>query len=210
MVRSSMLPTGKAQQDDLRRLFSKPCPRILIFFVGHHVVEYLLSPKSLEIAFLLPKAIYCCSQSQLNSLLKQAAKMENPFFVSSLIEAGGDVNSRDSEGQSAMSVAVEFGNVNVVQMLIESGFVMNKKDRFFHDAAAIECVEMLEILFLGYICWSFSGFTILATEAGHSQVSLYLISNGGSKANVKSLQGTGTASEIMLHPLKTLLIREKY
>lgn len=195
IVRSSMLPTGKAHQDHLRRLFSKPAPHIFkdatisIFFVGPFVVDHLLSysPNTLEVTFLLPKAISGCNHSQLNSLLKQAAKMGNSLFVSSLIDAGADVNSRDLEGLSAMSVAVEFGNINVVQVLIEAGFVMNcKKDWFLHEAAAVGCVEMLEILCLGYgdnidvNLVDLKGQTALhiASIHGHLEVVGFLLSEG--------------------------------
>ncbi|GAA0163210.1 hypothetical protein LIER_39556 [Lithospermum erythrorhizon] len=194
MVRTSMLPTGKAHQDDLRRLFSKPGRHIFkdamisIFFVGPHVVEYLISysPKTLEVTLLLPKAISGCDEYQLNYLLKQAAKMGNPLFVSSLIDAGADVNSRDSEGQSAMSIGVEFGNVKVVQVLIESGFVMNRKfDWFLHVATAMDCVEMLEVLCLGYDDIDVNsvdskGQTALhvASIHGHVEVVRFLISVG--------------------------------
>ncbi|KAL2535348.1 ankyrin-3-like [Forsythia ovata] len=160
LVRSSMLPTGKAHQDDLRRLFSKPGPHIFkdatlpISFVGPHVVEFLLLPsnKSLEMNFLFSKAISWCDESQLSSLLRFAAKNGNSYFVSGLIEAGADVNERDLEGESALSMAVKSGNAVSVQVLIESGSTIdNKIDRFLHETAASDRVDLMEILCLGYV-----------------------------------------------------------
>ncbi|CAA2998422.1 ankyrin repeat, PH and SEC7 domain containing secG-like [Olea europaea subsp. europaea] len=160
LVRSSMLPTGKAHQDDLRRLFSKPGPHIFkdatlpISFVGPHVVEFLLSPsnKSLEMNFLFSKAISRCDDSQLSSLLRFAAKNGNSYFVSGLIEAGADVNGRDLEGESALSLAVKSGNVDSVQVLIESGSIIdNKIDRFLHETAASGRIDLMETLCLGYV-----------------------------------------------------------
>lgn len=161
LVRSSMLPTGKAHQEDLRRLFSKPGPHIFkdatipIAFVGTHVVESLIlspSPKSLEVAFLLSKAIDWCDRSQLNSLLRTASKYGNSYFVSSLIDAGADINSRDIERQSAMSLAVKSGDINTVRVLIESGYAIdNSVDRFLHDAATMNRLDLIEILCLGYV-----------------------------------------------------------
>lgn len=155
-----MLPTGKAHQEDLRRLFSKPGPHIFkdatipIAFVGPHVVESLIlspSPKSLEVAFLLSKAIDWCDRSQLNSLLRTSAKYANSYFVSSLIDSGADVNSRDIERQSAMSLAVKSGDINTVRVLIESGYAIdNTVDRFLHDAAAMNRLDLIKILCLGY------------------------------------------------------------
>ncbi|GAA0145944.1 hypothetical protein LIER_06013 [Lithospermum erythrorhizon] len=199
MVRSSMLPTGKAHQDDLSKLFSKPGPRIFkdgtisVFFVGPHVVEYLLaySSKSLEVSFLLPKAIAGCDQAELNSLLKKGAKMGKSFVVSCLVDAGADVNSRDLEGRSAMSVAVEFGNVGVAEVLIESGFVMNKKkDLFLHEAAEKGCVEMLEILCLGY------GDIDVNSVDSKGQTALHIASIHGLVQVVRFLLSVGSIPDI--------------
>nr|GMD27891.1 ankyrin repeat, PH and SEC7 domain containing protein secG-like [Ipomoea batatas]GME16310.1 ankyrin repeat, PH and SEC7 domain containing protein secG-like [Ipomoea batatas] len=161
LVRSSMLPTGKATQDDLHRVFSRPGPHIFkdakipICFVGADVVEFLLSASSsnsLESNFLLPKAISWCRKPQLNSLLRSAARMGNSHAVSALIEAGADVNSRDFDGVSAMGLAVEAGSIDSVEVLIRSGYTIdNRIDRFLHQAAAIDRVDLMEILCLGYI-----------------------------------------------------------
>ncbi|CAI9107949.1 OLC1v1007445C1 [Oldenlandia corymbosa var. corymbosa] len=162
IVRSSMLPIGKANQDHLRRLFSKPGPHIFkdaflpISFVGPQVVESLiLSPgaKSLEVAFLLSKALFWCDKGQLDSLLMCAAKSpDNSSFVSAMIDAGADVNYRDPETkQSAMTLSVESGNIDAVQALIQAGYELDcSVDLFLHDAAAMERLDLLEILCLGY------------------------------------------------------------
>ncbi|KAI5680360.1 hypothetical protein M9H77_01587 [Catharanthus roseus] len=201
LVRSSMLPTGKAHQDDLRRLFSKPGPHIFkdatipIVFVGPHAVESLIlspkSPKSLEIAFLLSKAIDWCDKSQLNSLLKTAAMVGNYCFVSSLIDAGADVNSRDKNGQSAMSMAVRSGNLETVQTLIELGYVIDHSiDRFLHESASMNRLDLIKILYLGYPDIDLNSIDsqgktplhLAATAANHGRKNLeileFLVSNG--------------------------------
>ncbi|PHT86283.1 hypothetical protein T459_08389 [Capsicum annuum] len=164
MVKSSMLPTGKASQDDLRRLFSTSGRHIFkdakipISFVGPQVVEFLLSSNSsvssktlLDVSLLLQKAISMCDRCQLDSLLKYAAKNGNSHCISALIEAGADVNKRHSDGDSVMSLAVRSGNLDSVQVLIESGYsIDNSADRFLHYAAAMDRVDLMEILCLGY------------------------------------------------------------
>ncbi|KAI3473893.1 hypothetical protein Pfo_028080 [Paulownia fortunei] len=204
LVRSSMLPTGKAHQDDLRRLFSKPGPHIFkdatlpISLVGPHVVEFLLSPssKSLEINFLFSKAISWCDESQLTSLLRIAADNGKSHFISALIEAGADVNDRDSEGESLMYLAVKSGNTDAVQILIESGSVIdNKIDLFLHVAAAMNRVDLMEILCLGYVDIDLNsvntqGQTPLHLAAIHGQVeALQFLVSVGSDVDITDGEG---------------------
>ncbi|KAF5185907.1 Serine/threonine-protein phosphatase 6 regulatory ankyrin repeat subunit B [Thalictrum thalictroides] len=160
-VRTSMLPTGKAHQEDLRRLFTKPGPHIFkdatipITFVGDPVVEFLLCPpssfplqfKTLEISFLLSKAISVCTKSQLDNLLRIAVLSGNSDYVSALIDVGGDVNTRGCDGRSMLSIPVETGNLDVVSVLIDSGCRMNESiDLFLHNAAETNRVDLMEIL----------------------------------------------------------------
>ncbi|XP_057461134.1 protein VAPYRIN-LIKE-like [Actinidia eriantha] len=194
-VRSAMLPTGKANQDDLRRLF-KPGPHVFkdasipISIVGPHVVDFLLSPpntKTLEVSFLLSKAIPGCEESDLTSLLRSAAKSGNSYFISALIDAGADLNHRDSEGQSVMSLAIQSGDIDSVQILIESGFVIdNSIDRLLHDAAAIDRSDLMEVLCLGFreIAVNFADFRgrtaiHVAASRGHVDSLQFLVSIGG-------------------------------
>ncbi|XP_027775345.1 uncharacterized protein LOC107030791 isoform X2 [Solanum pennellii] len=158
IVKSSMLPTGKASEDGLRRLFSRSGRHIFkdakipISLVGPQVVEFLLSSKNLlDVSLLLPIALSSCHNCQLDSLLKSAAKNGNSHCISALIEAGADVNRRDSDGESVMSLAVKYGDVDSVHVLIEFGFTIdNSVDRFLHYAAATDRVDLMEILCLGY------------------------------------------------------------
>ncbi|KAK9282418.1 hypothetical protein L1049_005335 [Liquidambar formosana] len=164
-VRSSMLPTGKAHQEDLRRLFSRPGPHVFkdatipIFSVGPHVVEHLLShspPQSSfsmspEIAFQLKKAISGCSRSQLTSLLRPAVVSRNYNFLDALIDAGGDVNYRDSDRGSVLSLAVRAGEIDIVKILIASGCTIdNSIDRVLHDAAVVNRVDLMEVLWAAF------------------------------------------------------------
>ncbi|CAN4093151.1 unnamed protein product [Withania somnifera] len=193
MVKSSMLPTGKASQDDLRRLFSRSGKyifkdaKIPISLVGPHVVEFLLSSKTLlNVSLLLPKAISLCDGCQLDSLLKSAVKNGNSHYISALIKAGADVNRRDSDGNSAMSLAVKYGILDSIQVLVESGYIMDKSaDKFLHDAAAVDRVDLMEILCLGYADIDLNsidsqGRTSLHIAAihGHVEVIQFLVSVG--------------------------------
>lgn len=159
LVRSSMLPTGKADEDDLRHLFSKRGPHIFkdatlpVSFVGPHVAEFLLSPspRFLETNLLFAEAVSCCDESQLTALLRVAAEDGTPQFISALIEAGADVSDTGSEEESLVSLAVKSGKAEAVQILIESGCEINNKiDRVLHAAAALNRVDLMEILCLGY------------------------------------------------------------
>lgn len=159
LVRTAMLPTGKAHEDDLRRLFSKPGPHVFkdatipIFLVGPHVVDFLLLPHpgTLEIAFLLSKAIPGCTASQITSLLRSAAAAGSADLVGALIDAGGDVNSKGSDGRSLMGLAISGGNIDVVQLLIVSGCsIDNQVDLVLHEAAAMNRVDLMELLRRGY------------------------------------------------------------
>ncbi|KAH0739750.1 hypothetical protein KY290_038455 [Solanum tuberosum] len=193
MVKSSMLPTGKASEDDLRRLFSRSGSHIFkdakipISLVGPQVVEFLLSSKNLlDVSLLLPIALSLCHGYQLDSLLKSAAKNGNSHCISALIEAGADVNRRDLEGDSVMSLAVKYGNLDCVQVLIEFGYTIdNSADRFLHYAAATDGVDLMEILCLGYADIDLNsidsqGRTPLHIAAihGHVEVIQFLVSVG--------------------------------
>ncbi|KAL2238920.1 ankyrin-3-like [Sesamum indicum] len=194
LVRSSTLPTGKAHQDDLRRLFSKPGPHIFkdatlpIHFVGPQAAEFLLTSsfETIYINSVFSKAISCCDESQLTSLLSVAAINGNSHFISALIEAGADVNDRDPEGESIMSLAVKSGKADAVQVLIQSGYVIdNMIDRFLHVAAAMNKVDILEILCLSYMDIDLDsvnsrGQTALHLAAIHGQVEAmqFLVSVG--------------------------------
>ncbi|XP_073138364.1 protein VAPYRIN-LIKE-like [Henckelia pumila] len=207
LVRSSMLPTGRAHQDDLPHHFSKPGPHIFkdatlpVSFVGPHVAEFLLSPSpasQLETKFLFSKAVSCCDESQLTALLRVAAENGTPQFISALIEAGADVSeAAGSEEESLVSLAVKSGKAEAVKILIQSGCEMNKKmDRVvLHAAAAMNRVDLLEILCLGYADMELNsvnsqGQTALHLAAIHGQVeALQFLVSIGSEVDVTDHQG---------------------
>ncbi|GMI85791.1 hypothetical protein HRI_002248400 [Hibiscus trionum] len=158
-VKTSMVPSGKASLDDLRRRFSKPGPHIFkdatlpIFFLGPHVIEHLISSNTQvsDTNHFLNKAISGCSGKQLSVLLKSAAVSGKADLVRTLIHHGGDVNHKDSNGRSLVSFAVEAGHLDVVNVLISSGCeIDNSIDHVFHYAAAINSVDLMDALFRAY------------------------------------------------------------
>ncbi|KAK1385238.1 MSP domain-containing protein [Heracleum sosnowskyi] len=194
LVKSTVLPVGKANQDELRRMFLKSGPRILkdaiipISFLGPHVVEFLLTPapRKLDISFLLAKAISGCDESQLSLLLRSAAKCGNSYFASVVIDAGANVNHRDSNKLSVMALAVQSGNADLIEILIDSGYLIdNSVDWLLHEAAGMDRVDLLEVL-----CFSCleidlnsadkNGRTALHVAAiyGHLEVLRFLLSVG--------------------------------
>ncbi|XP_052170418.1 protein VAPYRIN-LIKE-like [Diospyros lotus] len=189
LVRSSMLPTGKAHPDDLRRLFSKPGPHVFkdaaipISLVGPHVVESLFSPprnKTLEVAFLFSMAVSACDSSDLNSLLRSAASLGNSYFMSALIEAGAAVNHRVRALESVMSLAIQSEQIGSLQVLIEAGYKMDPSlDRFLHEAAKMDRVDLMEI-----ICLGFTDIDMNSTNS-RGQTALHV---GANRGNVEVLQ----------------------
>ncbi|XP_010279416.1 PREDICTED: ankyrin-2-like [Nelumbo nucifera] len=197
LVRTSMLPTGKANPDDFLRIFSNPGPQVFkdaavpIFFVGSHVAQFLLSPfrpvKTLEVDFLLSKAISRCTVSQLTTLLRSSVRCGNPSHVSTLIDAGGDVNSRDSDGQSLMSLAVSSGHIDVVRVLLVSGYqIDHSADRFLHEAAALNQIDLMDALYRGLGGINVNsvnpvGRTPVHVSASHGHIDLleFCLSKGG-------------------------------
>ncbi|XP_047264192.1 protein VAPYRIN-LIKE-like [Capsicum annuum] len=168
-----------------------------ISLVGPQVVEFLLSSKTLlDVSLLLPKALSLSDACQLDSLLKSAAKNGNSHCISALIEAGANVNRRDSDGGSVMSLAVKSGNLDSVQVLIESGYTIdNSADKFLHYAAAMDRVDLMEILFLGYADIDLNsidsqGRTALHMAAihGHVEVLQFLVTIG-SDSDISDSQG---------------------
>lgn len=204
-VRSAMLPTGKAHQDDLRRLFSKPGPHVFrdatipINLIGPHVVEFLISHHT-QIPetefFFFRKAISGCTGSQLTSLLRPAILSRNLNFVTGLIDAGADVNGKDSDGKSMISTAIRGGDVEVLKILIASSCgVDNSVDRVLHEAAALNRLDLMRVL-----CAGFKGFDVnsvdsngrtpihVAAVKGYVEVIKFCLSVGG-KADVFDCNG---------------------
>lgn len=155
IVKSSMLPTGKANQDDLRRIFSKPGPHVFkdatipISFVGPHVIEFLISQHTQIPDFnsIFNKAVSACTGSQLSALLKYAVVSGNENLATRLIDNGADVNYKDSDGLSMISLGVKSGHIDVLKLLITSGCKANDSiDSVLHDAAAMNRADLMEVL----------------------------------------------------------------
>lgn len=195
LVRSTMLPTGKACQEELRKLFSKPGPHIFkdvtipISFVGVQVIEFLISSmftKTLEIEFVLSNAILWCDEKDIGTLLRLACSRGNGYVVSSLIDAGADVNQRETDGESVMLLAVKSGDIESIQILIESGYVIDHdNDELLHVAASTNRVDIMEVLCLNYLdlelnLVDFEGKTPLHIGAsnGYVEVLQFLINLG--------------------------------
>lgn len=187
--------------------------------MGPQVVEFLLapSPRKLDITYILSKAISVCDESQLYSLLRSAARCGNSYFVSTLIEAGADVNNRDLNERSVMSLAVQSGISDMVELLIDSGYVIdNSVDRLLHEVAAMNRVDLMEVLCLGFLdidvsLVDFHGRTALHVAAiyGHVEILQFLVSvgsdpdvadhNGWTPLHCASIEGHVEAVEFLLN-----------
>lgn len=88
-----------------------------------------------------------CTKSQINTLLRICVMSGNCGFVSALIGAGGDVNEKDSEGKSLLSLPVSTCNFDLVKVLVDSGCQFDGSvDLLLHKAVEINRVDLLEIL----------------------------------------------------------------
>ncbi|KAF5732726.1 hypothetical protein HS088_TW17G00256 [Tripterygium wilfordii] len=194
-VRSSMLPTGKANQDDLRRLFAKPGSHVFrdatipITFVGPHVVDYLIfnNTQVPELNSLFSKAISGCTESELTNSLRSAVASANEKLVAVLIENGGDVNSKDLDGRSMISLAVRAESIDVVRVLVASGCIIDETiDRVLQEVAAMNRVDLMEVLITNYknidansVDWHGRTPIHVAAGSGHVEMIRYCVSIGG-------------------------------
>ncbi|XP_050364977.1 protein VAPYRIN-LIKE-like [Argentina anserina] len=192
-VKASMLPTGKAGPEDLRRLFAKPGQHVFrdatipIWFVGPHVVESLISQRNQisDFGVFFDRAVSGCSGSELTGLLGPAIASGDSNLVSSLIDAGGDVNKKVSDFGCLLSLAVRSGSVEVAKILIASGCKFDSS--VLHDAVAMNRVDLVEIM-----CESFPELDVnwvdsdcrtsihIAAGNGHVEMLKFCVSVGGS------------------------------
>ncbi|KAE8009641.1 hypothetical protein FH972_006067 [Carpinus fangiana] len=192
-VRSSMLPTGKAQVDDLRRLFSKPGPHVFrdatipVNLVGPHVVEFLISHHTQipETDFFFKKAISGYTGSQLTALLRLAIVNGNANLVTDLIDAGADVNDKNSNGLSMIGLAVRAGRLDVSKILIAYGCeIDHTADRVLHEASATNRVDLMKVL-----CAAFGDIDVNSVD-----------SDGRTPIHVAAVRGSVEAIRFCLRP----------
>ncbi|XP_027365951.1 serine/threonine-protein phosphatase 6 regulatory ankyrin repeat subunit B-like [Abrus precatorius] len=149
-VRTSMLPTGKAHADDLRRLFSKPGPHVFrdavitVSLIGPHVAEFLI-PRTPENRNLFIRAISACTKSQLTRLLRYAVECGRADAVADLVDAGGETN-----GESFMLLAIMAGRLDMVKLLEGSGCGIDYNELVLHEAAAKNRIDVMEFLLERY------------------------------------------------------------
>ncbi|KAK1412535.1 hypothetical protein QVD17_33875 [Tagetes erecta] len=196
LVRSSMVLNPKNDQESLRAMFSKPGPRIFkdatipVSFVGPEVVSFLLSmargSNIVDTPLILSKSISYCNDVDLNLLLKSAAMFGDYYCVNFFIHNNADVNNRDVNGKSVMSMAIESGNVDVVRVIIESGFVIDHTvDRFLHEAAIVNGVDIMEVLCMSYLDLDINSVDLcgqtplhICAYRGHIEVVEFLVTLG--------------------------------
>ncbi|XP_045826697.1 protein VAPYRIN-LIKE-like [Trifolium pratense] len=154
-VRTSMLPTGKANTEDLRRLFNKPGPHVFrdavitVTLVGPTVAEFIISnyDSVAETRNLFAKAISVCEKSYLTSLLKPAVESGQLDYVADLIAAGGDASLTDSNGRSLIPSAIRTGKLDVLKLLVASGSRINDSvDFVLHEAAVLDRIDIVKFL----------------------------------------------------------------
>ncbi|CAN6451172.1 unnamed protein product [Victoria cruziana] len=167
-IRSSMLPTGKAEEEQLRCIFSQPGAHVYkdatlpISFTGedtaraiifgyrrlhhrdHHDNGRLPPLSSSSSSFLLAKAVSVCSPSQKADLLRSAAQFGEPDLVSALIDAGADVNGGDNHGLPPLYLAVHSANAGSVRVLLSAGAAIHPSVlRFLHSEESLSRLDVL-------------------------------------------------------------------
>ncbi|KAL5069350.1 hypothetical protein RYX36_020237 [Vicia faba] len=155
-VKTSMLPTGKANTEDLRRLFNKPGPHVFhdavitVILVGPSVAEFIISnyDSVAESRSLFAKGISVCAKPDLTNLLKPAVERGDVNYVADVIAAGGDASFEDSNGRSLIPLAIRTGKLDVLKLLVASGCRINVMvDFVLHEAAVLDRIDVVKFLF---------------------------------------------------------------
>ena len=83
---------------------------------------------------------------KMKASLIDAVEQRNVEAIRALIEAGADVNARDSDGETPLMRAALWGNAEAVRVLIEAGADVNAKSDYIGQTALIHAA--------GYALWS--------------------------------------------------------
>ncbi|XP_058770243.1 protein VAPYRIN-LIKE-like [Vicia villosa] len=206
-VKTSMLPTGKANTEDLRRLFNKPGPHVFrdavitVTLVGPSVAEFIISnyDSVAEARSLFTKGISVCTKSDLTNLLKPAVERGDVNYVADLIAAGGDASFEDSNGRSLVPVAIRTGKLDVLKLLVASGCRINDSvDFVLHEAAVLDRIDVVKFLFdyfgdeldVNSVNSESKTPTHMAAMEGHVSVIEFLVSVGANPNAVDSKNWT--------------------
>jgi ankyrin repeat protein len=166
-----------------------------------------------------------CSEDEVGgkSALMLAAREGNVEIVTSLVSAGADLTISDHKGRAALHMAVETGNVVVVEFLVRSlisgradlNQVDNTGNTALHYAASMGRAAVVEILVKSLISiradltiFNDTGNTALhiAVEKGHVAVVEILVSNGMDvdlqQAKLATKDDVGDFSAVMIASVK--------
>jgi len=72
---------------------------------------------------------------------ESAAKHGDVAAICAMLEAGADLNSRDSHGQTAIMLAAHLGDEAVVRALIDAGADLNQRAKFGLTATMLAVVS---------------------------------------------------------------------
>ncbi|RZC81293.1 hypothetical protein C5167_043853 [Papaver somniferum] len=186
-VRTTILPTGKANQDDLHRFFTKPGAshifrdaNLPIYFVGEFVAKFLISEpcfQTLESNFILSKAIAvnsgnidvvvvliesgCEINGSTDWFLHDSAAINRVDLMGLFCEFGCLVNSVDSYSRTPIHVSAIHGNLDALKFCVSKGgdtdCVDNNGCTPLHCAASEGRREVVEFLLE---CSSYSKYSI--------------------------------------------------
>ena len=85
-----------------------------------------------------------------NAELRESAKKADPEMVSSLLEKGAEINSKDESDRTALMEAAYWGRAEVVKLLLEKGASVDAKDKdgrtALIDAAGAGHTQIVEML----------------------------------------------------------------
>lgn len=117
------------------------------------------------------------SKEKLAAALLKAAEEGSAELMELLVQAGGDIEKRDTEGKTALLVAADHGNLLVIKLLIQRGANVNKTDykgqTALHLAIINDRRDIVEVLLESNVDVnnnSYGGITPLMVAAAKGEV----------------------------------------
>jgi ankyrin repeat protein len=145
--------------------------------------------------------------------IHDAAKDGNTDAVCYLLSKGADINARDDNGRTALSYAVESGNLDLARTLIERGVEVPSELLF--KAIMGSHVEMLKLLVstgvdVNIKALVFSETPLLRAVKNHDVESARILLDAGADVNAVGYMGGTILDRVFVYPrdkeMKKLLI----